>query len=128
MSDLKAIERATVNEALEKAGFGKFNYALLFITGLVMFNTLLEGLGISYILAIINCEFKLNNFENGVLSAVNVLGIISSSHLMGFLSDTMGRKRIMVPTLFMGFFMTCASSFAPNFMVLTTLRFFSGFL
>lgn len=128
MSELKAIKRATVNQALEKTGFGKFNILLLLVTSLVMFNTLLEGLGISYVLPIVNCEFKLNSFENGLLTAVNILGIISSSHLMGYLSDTLGRKRTMVPTLFIGFFMTCASSFATSFMALTTLRFLSGFM
>lgn len=121
-------ERATVDEALEKAGFGKFNIALLSVTGLVMFNTLLEGLGISYVLSIVNCEFKLNSFQSGILTAVNVLGIIASSHLMGYLADTMGRKRLMVPTLLMGFSMTCASSFSPNYSILATTRFLSGFL
>lgn len=115
MSATKAVQRATVNDALEKIGFGKFNVYLLLVTSLVMFNTLLEGLGISYVLSIVNCEFKLNSFENGLLTAANVLGIISSSHLTGYLSDTLGRKRIIVPSLFMGFFMTCASSFAPKF-------------
>lgn len=119
---------ATINEALQKAGFGKFNVLLLPATALVMFNTLLEGLGISYVLSLVNCEFKLNSFQNGVLTAVNVMGIISSSHLMGYLSDILGRKAVMVPSLFLGFFITFASSFAPNFISLATLRFCSGFL
>lgn len=123
-----AAKEATIDEALEKCGFGKFNIILVLHAGFTLFNTVLEAIGISYILPIVECNFQLTTFQSGILSAVSFIGIISSSHLMGLLSDTIGRRKVMVPCLLAGFVVTIVSSFAPNFEILFLLRFVNGFL
>lgn len=55
-------------------------------------------------------------------------GIITSSHLWGFLADTQGRKKIMQPTLFTAFVLTCLSTMTNNFWLFVILRFLNGFL
>ncbi|KAL5276213.1 hypothetical protein ACFFRR_001814 [Megaselia abdita] len=122
------VKGATIDEALAKCGFGKYNILLTLHAGFTLFNTVLEAIGISYVLPIVECNFKLSSFQSGLLSAVSFIGIISSSHLMGFLSDTMGRRKIMAPCLLMGFAVTIVSSFAPTFEILFLLRFVNGFL
>lgn len=128
MEELPATKGATIDQALEKCGFGKYNVLLLLFAGLTLFNTVLEAMGISYILPIVECNFKLTTYQSGLLSAVSFIGIISSSHLIGFLTDIIGRRKIMAPSLFLGFVVTVLSSFAPTFETLFLLRFVNGFL
>lgn len=107
--------------------FGKFNYLLILISGLILANVLLETLGISFVLPVSQCDLNLTIQERGILSAIGFAGIISSSHLWGFLADTTGRRNIIRPTLFLGFVVTVLSSFATNFWLMVILRYINGF-
>lgn len=113
--------------ALEATTFGKFNYLLILISGLILANVLLETLGISFVLPVSQCDLNLTIQERGILSAIGFAGIISSSHLWGFLADTTGRRNIIRPTLFLGFVVTVLSSFATNFWLMVILRYINGF-
>lgn len=115
-------------EALRRTGFGKFNYLLVILSGAVLSTVLLETLGISFILPIAECDLNLTTKDKGMLSAIAFVGIITSSHLWGFLADTRGRRMVIMPTLFISFCITVASSFVKSFWVFTMLRFFSGLL
>lgn len=109
-------------------GFGKFNYFLIFISGMVLANVLLETAAMGFILPIAQCDLNLTNQDKGVLSAISFAGIITSSHLWGFLADTKGRRRVIRPTLLAGFIVTLFSSFSHTFWVMVLLRFINGFL
>lgn len=115
------------SEALEKTKFGKFNYFLIIIAGLVLANVLLETASIGFILPISQCDLQLTNQDKGILSAIGFLGIILSSHLWGFLADTKGRRKVILPTLLMAFVFTVLSSFSHTFWVLVLLRLINGF-
>ncbi|XP_013107184.2 synaptic vesicle glycoprotein 2A [Stomoxys calcitrans] len=113
--------------ALGVTTFGKFNYLLILICGLILANVLLETLGISFVLPVSQCDLNLTVQERGIMSAIGFAGIISSSHLWGFLADTTGRRNIIRPTLLIGFFITVLSSFSTNFWTLVILRYLNGF-
>lgn len=115
-------------EALRRTGFGKFNYFLVILSGAVLSTVLLETLGISFILPVAECDLNLTTKDKGLLSAIAFVGIITSSHLWGFLADTKGRRKIIIPTLFISFVITIVSSFVKSFWVFTLLRFCSGLL
>ncbi|XP_069966127.1 synaptic vesicle glycoprotein 2A isoform X1 [Bactrocera oleae] len=115
------------SEALSLTGFGKFNYFLIFISGMVLANVLLETAAMGFILPIAQCDLNLTNQDKGVLSAISFAGIITSSHLWGFLADTKGRRRVIRPTLLAGFIVTLFSSFSHTFWVMVLLRFINGF-
>lgn len=118
----------TLEEGLKKTGFGKFNYALIVLTGAVLGCIFLETVSINFILPVAECDLNLTNRDKGVLSGVGFLGIIVSSHLWGFLADTRGRKTVMVPTLAIAFVMTMISSFTKSFWMFFLLRFLNGCL
>lgn len=118
--------KVNFEEALRRCGFGKFNYFLVILSGGVLSTVLLETLGISFILPVAECDLKLSTKDKGLLSAIAFAGIIASSHLWGFLADTKGRRKVIMPTLFISFAFTVASSFVKSFWVFTLLRFFSG--
>ncbi|TMW48986.1 hypothetical protein DOY81_005930 [Sarcophaga bullata] len=119
---------ATIDEALDKTHFGKFNIQIIIFSGLVLNNVVLESVGVSFALPIVACDLNLSYQQQGILGAVCFMGIIVSSHLWGFLADTKGRKNIMRPTLLLAFLVTFISSFSYNFLMMTILRFLSGIL
>lgn len=108
--------------------FGKFNYILIFVSGLILNAVLLETCGIAFVIPVSQCDLNLTSAEKGVLGAVVFAGIICSSHLWGYLADTKGRRRVIQPTLFVAFLLSVCSSFVQNFYLLATLRFLNGFL
>lgn len=117
----------TFDDALSMAKFGKFNYIIIIISGTILAAVLLETLGISYVIPVAECDLLLTTKEKGVLSAVSFAGIISSSHLWGFLADTRGRKKVIVPTLFLTFTATVISSFTTSFWIIALFRYLAGF-
>lgn len=118
----------TLEEALAKTGFGKFNYGLIILTGAILGCVFLETVSINFVLPVAQCDLNLTTHDKGILSAIGFIGIIVSSHLWGFLADTRGRKTVIVPTLFIAFGITIISSFVKSFRVLVVLRFLNGFL
>ncbi|XP_018800129.1 PREDICTED: synaptic vesicle glycoprotein 2A-like [Bactrocera latifrons] len=117
----------TFTEALALTNFGKFNYVLIFISGLVTGTLVLETTSIGFVLPIAQCELQLTNRDKGILSAINFVGIIASSHLWGFFADTKGRRQVLWSTLLAAFVSTVFSSFAHNFWTMVLLRFVNGF-
>lgn len=115
-------------EALELTSFGRFNYYLIVVSGLILTTVLLETLGISYVIPVSECDMHLSTRDKGILSAVGFAGIISSSHLWGFLADTQGRRKVILPTLLVSFACTLASSVTTNFWLFVVFRYLNGFL
>lgn len=118
----------SLEEALARTGFGKFNIFLVVLCGSILGCVVLETVGVNFILPVAQCDMNLTSRDKGVLSAVGFVGMIVSSHLWGFLADTRGRKTVIVPTLFAAFVITVISSFAKSFWLLVLLRFLNGFL
>ncbi|XP_036319459.1 synaptic vesicle glycoprotein 2B-like [Rhagoletis pomonella] len=116
----------SIDEALERTGFGKFNMWMILFSGMVLINVVLESVGMSFALPVIGCDLNLSHQEQGVLGAVSFAGVIASSHFWGFLADTTGRKRIMQPALLLGYIATICSSLSPNFITFAILRFLNG--
>lgn len=128
--------------------FGKFNYAIILMGGMILSAVLMESLGISFVLPVSQCDMNLSTQDKGILSAVGfagrhffsqsqcrhdftlitISGIICSSFLWGYLADTQGRRSVMQPTLFLAFICTFLSTFTDKFVVFALLRFLNGFL
>lgn len=93
-----------------------------------MATSLVETLSISFVLPASECEMHLSSSQKGVLSAVGFFGILSSSYVWGYLSDTKGRRAVMIPSLLIAFAFTVLSCLSPSYWVLITFRFFHGVL
>lgn len=117
----------TLDDAINKATFGKFNCIMIVIFGLVLACGFLETSSINMILPIAQCELNLSPFHKGFLGSVSYIGIILSSHFWGFMADTKGRKKVVVPALILSFLFTVISTFAKSFWFLALFRFLNGF-
>lgn len=122
--------------------------ALLLICGACMFVVNTDCYSMGYLLPAAQCDLNLNTLDKGILTSMSFIGkcilmqvyytkynlntqftgIICSSHLWGYLSDTRGRKNIIIITLLLSFTCTLISSFVLNFWVFAVMRFLSGFL
>lgn len=88
----------------------------------------MENACIAFIIPVSQCDLNLTTNKKGLLGAVASLGMICSSHLWGFLADTQGRRRIIIPTLMISFILSLLSSITSNFYLFATLRGLNGFL
>ncbi|XP_070506797.1 synaptic vesicle glycoprotein 2B-like [Chironomus tepperi] len=120
-------ESHTLDDAIDKTTFGKFNCIMIVIFGLVLACGFLETSSINMILPIAQCELNLSNFHKGFLGSVSYIGIILSSHFWGFMADTKGRKKVVVPALILSFIFTVISTFSKSFWFLALFRFLNGF-
>ena len=117
----------SIEDAIVATKFGKFNYLIITLSGLMLASAFLEASGISTVIPVMQCELNLSNFDKGLLGSMSYAGIILSSHFWGFLADTRGRKKIIVSALILSFLFTVISTFAKSLWFLALFRFFNGF-
>lgn len=58
------------------------------MSGLTLFSTIVEIVGIMYVFPVSQCDLNLTPSEKGILGGAVPLGIICSAHLWGYLGDT----------------------------------------
>jgi MFS transporter, VNT family, synaptic vesicle glycoprotein 2 len=116
------------DDALQKCGFGKFNYIFMLLAGSLMGCAFIELTSVNFILPIAECDLNMTKSDKGILSSIGYVGLILSSHLWGFLSDTKGRRKTLIASLLIAFVITVISSFVNNFWLLVFLRFLNGLL
>lgn len=121
-------ESVSIEDAIAKCGFGKFNYFIIVLAGGLMACAYIELNSVNLILPIAECDLNLSTSDKGLLSAIGFAGIILSSHLWGFLADTRGRRATLIPSLVVANLTTFVSSLVNNFPLLVFLRFIHGFL
>jgi MFS family permease len=115
-------------EAIRKCGFGRFNYTFMFLAGCLLACAFTELVSINYILPVAQCDLNLGTSDKGILSSIGNIGVILSSLLWGFLSDTKGRRKTLIVSLLVAFVASLLSSFVKSFWLLVLLRFVDGFL
>lgn len=108
--------------------FGIFNYFVIFVASLIISVGFMDTCGISFILPVSRCDMEMTSEQKGILGGTGLFGILCSSHLWGFFADTLGRKRVIQPTLLLAFIVSFFSSFVTNFYLLASLRFINGIL
>lgn len=87
-----------------------------------------ETVSIVYVLPVLRCDLDVTTKQKGILAGAGFFGVLSASHLWGFLADTKGRRRVIQPTLFVAFSISLIGSFVENFYVFAALRYLNGFL
>ncbi|KAL0881329.1 hypothetical protein ABMA27_001210, partial [Loxostege sticticalis] len=109
-----------------KIRHGKFNYIVLLTCGLILMYTMVESLGVGYIISSAECDLLLTPNEKGMINAAAFIGILSTAIFWGYLSDRYGRRATMLPSIAIGTVVSFCSSLSANFVTLFVLRFFTG--
>ncbi|CAH0764157.1 unnamed protein product [Diatraea saccharalis] len=117
-----------VNAALKECGFGIFHARLLLTSFIGYVAGVLVSTSTSYLLPTAECDLHMDLVQKGLLNAIPYFGMLFSSVIAGFLTDTFGRK-IFITTGFIGIFVfTIVSASSQIYNVLIVAKFFEGFL
>jgi VNT family MFS transporter (synaptic vesicle glycoprotein 2) len=68
-------ELSNYEAALDKIGFGKFQWLLLFVCGLANASDAVEILCVSFVLPTAECDLNMTSADKGVLNAITFLGM-----------------------------------------------------
>ncbi|XP_065364204.1 niacin transporter NiaP [Calliphora vicina] len=117
----------TFEEAVSLTKIGKFHYILLVVCGVCFMAVMVEIMCVSIILPSMKCDLVATLTEQGILASSGFLGIVLSSHAMGFLADTWGRIRTLRLALILATISTILSAFSINIWMLIVFRFLTGF-
>ncbi|XP_060801756.1 synaptic vesicle glycoprotein 2C [Amyelois transitella] len=118
---------ADFENAISAAGFGRFHFCLLAVTGLIYANTAIGITIVSFVLPAATCDFQMTSSDKGWLTAAPMLGMVIGSYFWGCLADTKGRKIVLVSTLLMDGFVGIFSSFVQILPIFMACRFINGF-
>ena len=121
------MQSLTLDEALERAGMGRFQKKLMVICGLGWAADAMEVLLISFALPAIAQEWNLSAAQKGLLGTAIFLGMLAGAWLWGWLSDRIGRKTGFMSTVAIDSLFGLLSAFAPSFGWLIGLRALTGF-
>ncbi|XP_050075761.1 synaptic vesicle glycoprotein 2B [Anopheles maculipalpis] len=116
----------TYSEALAVVGQGWFHTLLMFVTGLCLMSVINETVNVGFIISAAECDLDLTFSDKGVLNGAGFLGVVSSSYIWGFLSDTWGRRRVLLLASTGALITSVLSTFSPHVWVLIGARFLVG--
>jgi MFS family permease len=84
-----------------------------------------EVVGISYYLPVAECDLGITSkLDYGIINGSANAGLVLNFYLWGLIGDTKGRKKLLIPTLLMAFFISVFRSFTSSFWLFAVLRFF----
>uniref|UniRef100_A0A336LS67 CSON002523 protein n=1 Tax=Culicoides sonorensis TaxID=179676 RepID=A0A336LS67_CULSO len=120
------IREWTLDEALTSIGIGKVHYFIMLISGLIIGSLATETSSMNFIMKSAECDLDLTSAQKGLLSTAAYAGDMVTSLIWGYMSDTLGRRKVMKwSSLCMSVF-SIVSSFSPNFIMFLIMRFFVG--
>ncbi|CAH0724011.1 unnamed protein product, partial [Brenthis ino] len=122
----KDLAKFSLEDALNLSGFGKYNISLLAVCSLLIMAMYIDIFGFSVALPSAACDMRLTTSQQGILSAVPLIGVMISSYAWGLCADTLGRRTTLLYAMPIGMLLNLAASVAPTFTSLAVLKFFSG--
>ncbi|CAH1982313.1 unnamed protein product [Acanthoscelides obtectus] len=122
------VKRATFEEAVEETGFGKFNLVLLLVLFFPCLSQVLETVNISYVLPIAQCDLGISLEDKGFIISVSFIGMVVSGFFWGVLSDSFGRKKVLVYGYFLNAFFAMIGAFATSKTMIIIAKFFGGLI
>lgn len=95
---------------------------------MISLSLLNQLMGMTFIMAAAQCDLGMSTSDKGLFASVTFIGVMVPAFMWGYLSDTFGRRRIMMLSLGCSIIAAFLSSLAPDFLTFLIIRFFVGFL
>jgi len=121
------MKKLTLEEAIERIGFGRFQLRLLFVCGAGWAADAMEVLIISFVIPALMKEWNLSAAQAGFLGTAIFLGMLAGAWFWGIVSDYIGRRLGFQLTVLVDSVFGFLSALAPNFPTLALLRALTGF-
>lgn len=123
---MATVAACTLEEGLERAGTGRFQWSLLGIFGLVWAADAMQVLAIGFTAPSIAKSFGITVPEALQTGTTFFLGMLVGAWLFGQLADRWGRRRVLIVTVLLDAVFGLASAAAPDLTFLLVLRFLTG--
>ncbi|XP_022826079.1 putative transporter svop-1 [Spodoptera litura] len=118
-------KKSTYEDALNLTGFGKYNAGMLIACCLLILSMNLDMFGFSVVLPAMACDMSLDTSQQGLLSAIPLIGMIVSSYGWGLCSDTQGRRKTLLIAMPVALILSLATTMAPTFALIAIFKFLS---
>jgi len=117
----------TVEEAIEKIGFGRFQMFCSFAAGFAWIADGMEIMVLSIIGPTLLCEWGISTVQEALITTVVFIGFLLGSPAFGFFADKFGRRKSLLFSSIWISFYGILSALAPELSWLLFLRFLVGF-
>ncbi|CAH2085891.1 unnamed protein product [Euphydryas editha] len=117
----------TYDEAIKLAGSGWYTIGLLAVLSLAFLSMSLDMFGFSVVVSSA-CDLELTQVQESILLSVPFIGSVILAYPWGYISDTKGRRKGLLISLWGSFFLATLSVFSPHWIVLAVLKFGSSSL
>ncbi|MFC0252211.1 MFS transporter [Massilia consociata] len=116
----------TVEQGIQAAGVGKFQYRLFLIFGLVWMADAMQVLSIGFSAPSIAKTFGIPVPQALETGTVFFVGMLLGAFVFGRMADRIGRRPVLMAAVVLDACFGVASAFAPDFTWLLVLRFLTG--
>ncbi|GMR50729.1 hypothetical protein PMAYCL1PPCAC_20924, partial [Pristionchus mayeri] len=116
----------TVHDAIEAAGFGKFQIILSVIGGFAWMADSMEVMLLSLLSPSLACEWGVTPFQQALSTTFVFAGWMISSPFWGRFCDVYGRKKGLISASLLGFIFGIVTAFTHSFLAFLLARFFVG--
>jgi putative MFS transporter len=116
----------TVEQGIQAAGVGRFQYRLFMIFGLVWMADAMQVLSIGFSAPSIAATFGIKVPEALQTGTLFFTGMLLGAFVFGRLADRIGRRPVLMMAVVIDACFGVASAFAPDFAWLLVLRFMTG--
>ncbi|XP_037867556.1 putative transporter svop-1 [Bombyx mori] len=119
-------KKCSYDTAMDLTGFGIYNIIMLTSCCLIILAMYMDIFGFSVVMPAVACDMDLTTAEQGLLSAIPLIGVMFSSYVWGFCADTRGRRTTLLFAMPVGSIFGFAASMAPSYISLAILKFLSA--
>ncbi|GAB1602604.1 synaptic vesicle 2-related protein-like, partial [Argonauta hians] len=120
-------ETYTLQEAIDRIGFGKFQIKLSILTGFAWMSDAMEMMILSILSPALHCAWGLTGIKQALLTTMVFCGMMASSSLWGSFCDKYGRKTALIFSALFTCYYGVLSSVSPTFIWILVLRLLVGF-
>ncbi|XP_065054494.1 synaptic vesicle 2-related protein-like isoform X2 [Rhopilema esculentum] len=117
----------TVEEAIEKMGFGWFQIRLLALCGVAWMADSMEMSILAILGPAVRCEWYLTHWHEAFLTTVVFIGMFISTYFWGYMADAYGRKTVVIFASLGIFYYGLVSSISPRYIWIVIFRGMVGF-
>ncbi|CAL1283222.1 unnamed protein product [Larinioides sclopetarius] len=117
----------TVDDAVNRAGYGKFQIRLLILAGVGWIADACEIFILSVIGDFLACDWSMHRWQIALLTSIVFVGISIGSPVFGILADLYGRKKSLVGSLALLFVFGSVSAASPSYVWMVVFRGCMGF-
>ncbi|XP_068622823.1 synaptic vesicle 2-related protein-like [Battus philenor] len=116
-----------LEEALELAGFGKYQYFHGTVMVFTLAASLLEIIGCSFLLPSAACDLELPDHLRGIIASIPNIGIILTAALWGRAADALGRKPVLLLSSALAGFLGFIAAFMPTLLTFALCKLAGSF-